>query len=320
MKQEGRHHIAAAWNGKQFRIKIDGLAFQTCNVKTAVVSPPSHAHAFLFFVREGNAVRGRVKPGPSSISPSAQPLCPLCSFDSQVLSEMTCCLFCHTWFCSNHGGACEQCGHIDLCAACLLHHVCLRPEDSVDVVGGAGKCEGAQTFHGFMVQDDGHFCRYLPMDKFGEPMVRKFLDAYNAAVWYFCGIHNGDLEVLLTSLNDHPALPADLLGHILLFCLRSGRCPEAWVPFALLGGILSHARLSCRIYWDCKDWQWSKHFGLEHPSLANALRYSGVSIETLQALPGNPEDANHWLWQSDLMLQEVSTTRLCEEAWQIKLV
>ena len=247
MKQAGSHHIAAAWNGKQFRIKIDGLAFQTCNVKTAVVSPPSHAHAFVFFVRERNAVRGRVKPGPSSISPSAQPLCPLCSFDSQVLSEVTCCLLCHTWFCSNHGGACMQCGHIDLCAACLLHHVCLRPEDSVDVGGGAGKSEAAQTFHGFMVQDDGHFCRYLPMDKFGEPMVPKFLDAYNAAVWYFCGIHNGDLEVLLTSLNEHPALPADLLGHILLFCLRSGRCPETWVPFALLAGILSHARLSCKI-------------------------------------------------------------------------
>lgn len=40
------------WNGKQFRVKIHGLAFQTCHVKPSVVSPPPHAHAFLFFVQE----------------------------------------------------------------------------------------------------------------------------------------------------------------------------------------------------------------------------------------------------------------------------
>ena len=95
METSRRHHIAAAWNGKQFRVKIDGLAFQTCNVKPAVVSPPPHAHAFLVFAYEGNALRGRGEPAPSSISPSVQPLCRLCAFDNQALSEVTCCLLCH---------------------------------------------------------------------------------------------------------------------------------------------------------------------------------------------------------------------------------
>lgn len=48
MKEAGRHHIEAAWNGKQFRVKIDGLAFQTCNVKPSVVSPPPHATCISF--------------------------------------------------------------------------------------------------------------------------------------------------------------------------------------------------------------------------------------------------------------------------------
>ena len=53
-----------------------------------------------------------VQPDPSSISPSVQPLCPLCAFDNQQVlwSDVTCCLLCCTWFCSNHGGACGQCG------------------------------------------------------------------------------------------------------------------------------------------------------------------------------------------------------------------
>lgn len=204
-------------------MKIDGLAFQTCNVKPAVVSPPPHAHAFLFFAYEGNALRGRGEPAPSSISPSVQPLCRLCAFDNQALSEVTCCLLCHTLFCSNHGGACDQCSPVDLCAACLLHHVCLRP----DVVGGAADFP--------WIYGAGHFCRYLPMDTCGEPMAPKFLKSYNAAVWYFRRIHNGDLEVLLTSFNEHPALPADLLGHILLF---EWRLPRDLGAFCSIGGHL----------------------------------------------------------------------------------
>lgn len=50
MKEAERHHIEAAWNGKQFCVKIDGLAFHACNVKSSVVSPLPPAHARLFFV------------------------------------------------------------------------------------------------------------------------------------------------------------------------------------------------------------------------------------------------------------------------------
>lgn len=107
MKEAGRYHIEAAWNGKQFRVKIYGLAFQTCNVKPSVVSLLPPAHGLLFFAQEMIA---SMRSATSSISPSVQPLCPLCAFDNQQVlwSDVTCCLLCYTCFCSNHAGACGQ--------------------------------------------------------------------------------------------------------------------------------------------------------------------------------------------------------------------
>ena len=57
------------------------------------------------------------------------------------------------------------------------------------------------------------------VDNFGEQIAPKFLSAYNVAVWQFCFIHNGDLELMLVLLNEHPALPADLLGPGSHFCI-----------------------------------------------------------------------------------------------------
>ena len=83
--------------------------------------PLTHMH---FFSLCRKWLRACVQPAPSSISPSVQPLCPLCAFDNQQVlwSDVTCCLlWCYAWFCSNHGGACGQCGCVDFCAACPLN-------------------------------------------------------------------------------------------------------------------------------------------------------------------------------------------------------
>lgn len=93
-----------------FVLRLMGLRFTHAmwNLLSFLLFPP-HMHVFSLCRKW---LRVCVQPDPSSISPSVQPLCPLCAFDNQQVlwSDVTCCLLCYTWFCSNHAGACGQCG------------------------------------------------------------------------------------------------------------------------------------------------------------------------------------------------------------------
>ena len=190
------------------------------------VSPPPRAHALPFFVRERSSLRACVQPAPSSISPSVQPLCPLCAFDSQQVlwSEVACCLLCYTWFCSNHGGACDQCGCTDFCAACRLNHACPRPDDSgtacVDVAGGSSESTASLWRTG---GTSSNICRWTSTGS-------EWFPDFFPLTMLLCGICAPFYRFQWRSKNfamhwqeDCPQDLRDLLGHEFMFCVRMKR-------------------------------------------------------------------------------------------------